>query len=130
MLHEFIPTAKTLGLLVNPTNPNSIVLVRDLQAAARTLGLELHVLQASAERDLDNVFITLAQLRAGGLVIGPGAVFTSRSAQLAALAVRHAMPSIHNYREFAAAGGLMSYGGSFAESYRTVGVYTGRTLKG
>ena len=130
LLHELTPTAKTFALLVNPTNPNSAILARDLQAAARTLGLELHVLHASAERDFDNVFTTLVQLRAGGLVIGPDAFFTSRSARLAALTVRHAMPTIYNYREFAAAGGLMSYGGSFAELYRTVGVYAGRILKG
>ena len=103
---------------------------RDLQAAARTLGLQLHVLHASTERDFDTVFATLVQLRAGGLVIGTDAFFISRSEQLAALTVRHAVPAIYQFREFAAAGGLMSYGGSLTDAYRQVGVYTGRILKG
>ena len=103
---------------------------RDLQAAARKLGLQFHVLHASTERDFDTVFATLAQLRAGGLVIGSDPFFNSRSEQLAALAIRHAVPAIYQYREFAAAGGLMSYGGSLTDMYRQVGVYTGRILKG
>ena len=130
LLHELVPTATVIALLVNPTNPNAETLSRDLQAAARTLGLQLHVLHASTERDFDTVFATLVQLRAGGLVIGPDPFFNSRSEQLAALAVRHAVPAIYQYREFAAAGGLMSYGGSITDSYRQVGVYTGRILKG
>ena len=101
-----------------------------MQAAAHTLGLELHVLNASTEGDFDAVFAKLIQLRAGGLVIGADAFFTSRSEQLAALAVRHAVPAIYTDREFAAAGGLMSYGGSITDSYRLAGVYTGRILKG
>ena len=119
-----------MPLLVNPTNPNAGTLSRDLQAAARTLGLQLHVLHASTERDFDTVFATLVQLRAGGLVIGADPFFNSRSEQLAALALRHAVPAIYQYREFAAAGGLMSYGGSLTDAYRLVGVYTGRILKG
>ncbi len=103
---------------------------RDLQAAARTLGLQFHMLQASAAADFDTVFATLAQLRAGGLVIGSDPFFNSRSEQLAALAIRHAVPTIYQYREFAAASGLMSYGGSLKDMYRQVGVYTGRILKG
>ena len=130
LLHELVPTATVIALLVNPTNPNAETLSRDLQAAARTLGLQLHVLHASTERDFDTAFATLAQLRAGALVIGPDAFFNSRSEQLAALAVRHAVPAIFQYREFAAAGGLMSYGGSITDAYRLVGVYTGRILKG
>jgi ABC-type uncharacterized transport system substrate-binding protein len=101
-----------------------------MQAAARTLGIELHVLHASTERDFGPVFVTLAQLRAGGLVIGQDVFFGNRTEQLAALTVRHAVPAISSYREFAAAGGLMSYGGSSTDQYRPVGVYTGRILKG
>ena len=110
--------------------PIAETISRDLQAAARTLGLQLHVLHASTERDFDAVFATLAQLRAGALVIGTDAFFISRSEQLAALTVRHAVPAIYQYREFAAAGGLMSYGGSITDAYRLAGVYTGRILKG
>jgi putative ABC transport system substrate-binding protein len=128
LLRELVPTA-TLAVLVNPTNPATETL-RDLQAAARTLGLRLHVLHASAERDFDTVFATLTQLRAGGLVIASDAFFNSRSEQLAALALRHAVPTIFQYREFVAAGGLMSYGSSLTDSYRLAGVYTGRILKG
>ena len=101
-----------------------------MQAAARTLGLELHVLNASTERDFDAVFAKLIQLRAGGLVIGADPFFTGRSEQLAALAVRHAVPTVFENREFAAAGGLMSYGADITDSYRLAGVYTGRILKG
>jgi putative ABC transport system substrate-binding protein len=103
---------------------------RELEVAARSLGLRLHVLHASSERDFDAVFATLVQLRAGGLVIGPDALFTSRSAQLAALALRHAVPTIYQFRDFAAAGGLLSYGTSLADSYRQVGIYAGRILRG
>jgi putative ABC transport system substrate-binding protein len=103
---------------------------RDLQAAAHALGVPLHVLHASTERDFDTAFATLIQLRAGGLVIGNDGLFNSRIEQLAALALRHAVPTIYQYREFAAAGGLMSYGASPSDVYRIAGVYTGRILKG
>jgi putative ABC transport system substrate-binding protein len=101
-----------------------------LQAAARTLGLEMPVVRVSTERDLDTAFASLVQLRAGALVIGADAFFMSRSEQLAALALRHAVPTIYQGREFAAAGGLMSYGGSLAAQDRLAGIYTGRILKG
>jgi putative ABC transport system substrate-binding protein len=130
LLHELVPAATIIGFLVNPTNPTAEILSRDAQAAAGTLGLQLHVLHASAERDFDTVFTTLVQLRAGGLVIGGDSFFSSRSEQLAALTVRHAVPTIYQFREFAATGGLMSYGGSQTESYHQAGVYTGRILKG
>jgi putative ABC transport system substrate-binding protein len=130
LLHEVVPTATIIALLVNPTNPNAETLSRNLQAAARTLGLQLHVLHASTEHDLDSIFATLAQLRAGGLMIGPDAFFRTRSEQLAALTLRYAMPTITQYREFAAAGGLMSYGSSTADQSWQAGVYTGRILKG
>jgi ABC-type uncharacterized transport system substrate-binding protein len=131
LLHELVPTATIIGLLVNPTNPITQTLTRDTQVVARTLGLQLHVLQVSTQRDFDTAFATLAQLRAGGLVIASAdAFFTSRSEQLGVLALRHGVPTIYQYRSFAAAGGLMSYGGSITDSYRTAGVYIGRILKG
>jgi putative tryptophan/tyrosine transport system substrate-binding protein len=131
LLHELVPSASVIGMLVNPTNPTAEIQTRELQAAARTLGLQLHVLHASAEDDFDRVFASLAGLGAGGLVIGSADPFlTSRSGQLAALTVRHAVPAVYQYREFVAAGGLMSYGGSIADTYRLAGVYTGRILKG
>jgi putative tryptophan/tyrosine transport system substrate-binding protein len=131
LLHELIPAARVMALLVNPANPglaetnsNSVL------SAANTLGLELHVLNASTEHDFDGVFAKLSQLRAGGLVIGGDPFFTARQEQLAALAVHHAMPAVYENREFAAAGGLMSYGGSITDAFRLVGIYTGRVLKG
>ena len=131
LMHELVPTTTVLGLLINPTNfAQSEILSRDVQAAARSVGLELHVLRASTEGDLDAVFESLSQLRVGALVIGADPFFNSRSEQLAALALRYAVPAIYQYRPFAAAGGLMSYGGNIAESYRQVGVYVGRILKG
>jgi putative tryptophan/tyrosine transport system substrate-binding protein len=131
ILHELVPTATIIALLVNPTNAtNAETLSRDLQAAARTLGLQLHVLHASTERDFDTVFATLSRLRAGALVIGSDPFFNSRSQQLAALAFRHAMPTMYPFREYAIAGGLISYGNSFADAHRQVGVYTSRILKG
>jgi putative ABC transport system substrate-binding protein len=131
LLHELLPTATIIALLVNPTNPVAETLSRDMEAAARTLGLQLHVLKASTDQDLDTAFATLVQLRVSGLVIASAdAFFTSRAEHLAALAVRHAVPTIYQYREFAAAGGLMSYGGNNKDSYRTAGIYTGRILKG
>jgi putative tryptophan/tyrosine transport system substrate-binding protein len=131
LLHELLPTATVMALLVNPTSPSTTEsITKDALAAAHALGLQLHVLNASTERDFDAVFAKLIQLRAGGLVIAPDAFFISRSEQLGALALRHAVPAIFQYREFAAAGGLMSYGGSRTDAYRQVGVYTGRILKG
>src|SRR5712692_6607259 len=129
-LRELVPTAKVVALLVNPTNPSAETVTRDLQATARTLGLELHVLHASSERDFDIAFATLGQLRAGGLVVSADPFFVSRSEQLIDLTLRHASAAIFQSRDFAAAGGLMSYGGSVAESHRQAGIYTGRILKG
>jgi putative ABC transport system substrate-binding protein len=131
ILHELLPTAKLFALLVNPTNPYADILSRNVQAAARTLGLQLHILHASTEHDFDTVFATLAQLRAGGLVIGGIEIFfESRRGQLAALALRHSIPTIYQSREFAVAGGLMGYGGNTMDSYRVADLYTGRILKG
>jgi putative ABC transport system substrate-binding protein len=131
LAHELIPTATIIAVLVDPTNPAlAEPITRDLQAAARTLGLQLHVLNASRERDFDTIFASLAQLAAGALVITSDPVFYSRGEQLAALALRHAVPTIFQDRAFAAAGGLMSYGASTPDTYRLAGVYTGRILKG
>jgi putative ABC transport system substrate-binding protein len=130
LLHEVIPTAIVIAVLVDPSTLTAATLSKDLQAAARSLGLQLLVLHANSEHDFATSFATLIQQRAGGLVIGPGPLFFSRSEELAALALRHGVPSIFQSREFAAAGGLMSYGGSATDSYRQVGAYTGRILKG
>jgi putative ABC transport system substrate-binding protein len=131
LLHELVPTATVMALLVDPTDPaSSETTTRDLQAAAHSLGLELHVLNASTERDFDAVFPQLIQLRAGGLVVGGGSFLIARQEQLAALTVRHAVPAVFETREFVAAGGLVSYGGSLTDSYRQVGVYAARILKG
>jgi putative ABC transport system substrate-binding protein len=131
LLHELVPTATTIALLVNPTNRTlADVLSRDMQPAADKLGLKLQVLNASTDRDFDTVFTILARQRPGALVIGADIFFISRSQQLAALAVRYAIPASFYFREFVVAGGLMSYGGSFTEAHRQVGVYVGRILKG
>jgi putative tryptophan/tyrosine transport system substrate-binding protein len=131
LLHELLPTAHVMALLVNPTSPAlAQTYTSKVQAAAHTLGLELHVLNASSERDFDGVFARLIELRAGGLVIGAEAFFTSHSEQLAALAAHYGVPTIYKGREFAAAGGLMSYGSDITDSYRLAGIYTGRVLKG
>ena len=131
LLHEVIPAATTMAVLINPTNPTiAEAQSSEMHAAARTLGLAAHVLHASTERDFDAVFATLVQLRAGGLVIGSDPFLVERSQQLAALALRHGMPAGFEYREFVEAGGLMSYGGNVTDQYRAVGVLTGRILKG
>jgi ABC-type uncharacterized transport system substrate-binding protein len=131
LLHELVPTAGVMALLVNPANPTlAETNTKELQAAARALGLDLHVLNASNESDFDEVFAKLIQLRAGGLVIGPDIFFSSQSEQLAALGVRHAVPTIYQNREFAVAGGLLSYGADTADAYRLTGNYVGRVLRG
>ena len=130
LLHEIAPAAKVIALLVNPTNPASETISRDMQAAARTVGLQLHVLRAGTEREFETTFANLRQLRAGALVISPDTLFNSRDGQLAALALRHPVPSSAPFRTYAVAGGLMSYGGSNADQGRQAGVYTGRILRG
>jgi putative ABC transport system substrate-binding protein len=131
LMHELLPAVTVMGLLVNPTNAVAAEReTRDLQAAARALGLQLHVLHASTERDFETVFARLVQLRAGALVIGSDLFFTSRSERLAALTVRHAVPSIYQFREFPTAGGLMSYGGSITDWGHLGGIHTGRILAG
>ena len=130
LLHDAVPSAKVIAVLINPTNFNTETVSRRLQPAARTFGLQLHVLNASTERDFDTAFATLRQLRADGLVIVQDVFFITQGRQLAALAIRHAVPAIFQEREFAVAGGLMSYTGSATDSYHQVGIYTGRILKG
>jgi putative ABC transport system substrate-binding protein len=130
ILHEAIPTGRLVAVLLNPTSPTAESQLKQLQQAARTLELQLHVLHASTQGDFDNVFATLLQLRPKGLVVASDTFFATHSEQLAALTARHALPAIQQSRDFALAGGLMSYGGSFLESHRQAGVYTGRILKG
>ena len=131
LVHELLPKAAVIAALVNPANP---VVAKtsegDLLAASRTLGLELHVLRASTEREIDDAFAALGRLRADALLIDADALFISHSKQLAALTTRFAIPAVHAARDFVVAGGLMSYGNSPAESYRQAGVYAGRLLKG
>jgi putative ABC transport system substrate-binding protein len=131
LLHEVIPTATTFALLINPSNSAlAEAAVRDTRAAARTLGLQLHVVSATTDNEIEDAFASLANLRAGGLIIDAGFFFSSRIEWLASLAVRYAVPAVYALREFVEAGGLMSYGASLTESYHLTGVYTARVLKG
>jgi len=130
LLHELVPAATVMALLINAANPNAETQIRDMQAAARTFGLQLHVVHASSEPEFDAAFATFVQQRAGALAIGADAFYVNRSEQLAALTLRHALPTIFTVREFAAAGGLMSYGVSLTDAFRLMGVYTGRILNG
>jgi putative ABC transport system substrate-binding protein len=130
VLHTLLPTATDFAVLVDPTGPAlAEPFLRAVQAAAGALGLRLHVLNASNERDFDSVFAGAVQLKAAALIIGPSTFFVGRGEQLATLAIRYKVPAIYQYRPFAAAGGLMSYGSDEAEYYRLVGIYTGRILK-
>ncbi len=131
LLRELVPKATIIAVLVNPTDPvRAGNISRAVQTAARILGLQSNVLQASSERDFDAVFESLRQMRADGLVIGGEPFFNSRSEQLGALTARHKVPTIFQFREFTAGGGLASYGASLTDSYRQVGVYAARILKG
>ena len=130
LLHELIPAARTIALLVNPDGPAAESVAKPTQTAASALGLSLSMLQASTNPDLDAAFAEMVRLRAEGLVISPDSFFVQQSQRLAALAVKHAIPAMFQYREFAAAGGLISYAASRTESYRLLGRYTGRILKG
>jgi putative ABC transport system substrate-binding protein len=130
LLHESVPTATSVALLVNPANPDVDTVSRGLQVAARALGLQTRVLYASTEREIDTALTTLDQLRTSGLVVGADNFLGSRGERLAALALRYAVPAIHGNRSFAAAGGLMSYSTSSSDPHRLAGIYTGRVLKG
>ena len=131
LMHELLPSVTSMALLINQAAPAlAEPLSRMSRVAAKALGLQLHIVQASSDRDFDAIFERLIELHVGALVIGPDNLFTIHKEQLAKLTVRHAIPAIYQYREFAAAGGLMSYGTSETEYYRLVGIYAGRVLKG
>ena len=130
LLHELVPKAVVIGALVNPRNPNAETVSKNLQEAARTLGLDIHIVNAATEREFGAAFATLVQQRAGALVVASDPFFITRREELVALAARDAIPAIYEWREFPAAGGLMSYGTVLADAYRQAGVYTGRILKG
>jgi len=130
LLHELVPTATIIAILVPSDRARSELISKNLQGAVRTLGLQPHILHASNDRDLAAVFTRLVELRAGGLVIGGDAFFNSRARQLGVLSIRHAMPAAFQFRAFAEAGGLMSYGADLADSYYQAGIYTSRILKG
>jgi len=130
-LHEMVPKANVIAALVNPTDPAlGEPATKRAQAAARALGLQVHIVQASTEHDIETVFASLARLGVGALVILPNAFFVSRREQIAALAIRHVVPTVYYQREFAAAGGLMGYGPSVSDGYRQAGIYAARILKG
>jgi len=130
LLHELVPKATMIAALINPEGPNIDRQLRDLQAAGSRLGLQLHILRAHTQQEIDAAFKDLIQTQAGALLIGTGNLFTSHSEQLAALCLRHAIAAIYGLRQLPAAGGLISYVGSSADTYRLVGVYVGRILKG
>jgi putative ABC transport system substrate-binding protein len=130
LLHELAPKADAIAFLANPNNPTVEADTTDVQAAASVLGQQIHVLNASTSSDIDAAFATLVQQRAGGLLVARDPFLNASFDQLATLALRHAVPTIFSVREFATAGGLVSYGPSFAEGFRQMGVYTGRILKG
>jgi putative tryptophan/tyrosine transport system substrate-binding protein len=130
LLSELVPQAKVIALLVNPDNPNSDPIIRDVQEAARAKGVQLPVLKAGAEGDFEGAFASLVGLHAGALLIGADPFFFSRREQLVALASRHAIPAMYEWHEFAVAGGLVSYGTSLSGMWRQVGIYAGRILKG
>jgi putative tryptophan/tyrosine transport system substrate-binding protein len=130
LLSELVPQARVIALLVNPNNPNTEPTILDVQEAARAKGMRLPILRAATESEIDAAVATLVQLRAGALVIGADPFFNSRREQLIALASRHAIPAIYDVREFAASGGLISYGTSLTSVYRQAGVYAGKILKG
>lgn len=130
LLHEMVPKATTIAVLINPNFSAAKVQLRDVQEAAAHLGVQLVVLRANTEKDFDATFATLVQQRAGALLVCGSPFFNSRREQLVVLAARHAMPAIYEWRDFVTAGGLMSYGTNLADSYRQAGVYAGRVLKG
>ena len=130
VLRELAPNADPFGVLVDPAVPNIQSIIADLQAAARTLGLQLVVVNARTDSDLETAFATFSQQRVGAVLVGTGTFFNRRMEQLAALAGRHFLPAIFPWREYALAGGLISYGSSLGYGYHQLGIYTGRILKG
>jgi len=130
VVHEAVPQATAVGCLVNPENPNAELDLKEAREATRLLGLQLHVLNARAERDIDTAFATFVQRGAGAVVVVADALFNSRANEIVALAARHALPTMYSVREFAAAGGLLSYGTSVVDALRQAGLYAGRILQG
>ena len=130
LLRELVPTAALIAVLLNPNNANVESQRKDVEEAARTAGQQIHILHAATQSDLDEAFATLTRLRAGALLVAADPFFNSRRDQLALMAARHAIPAIYEVREYAVAGGLMSYGTSLVDSYRQLGVYSGKILKG
>ena len=131
MAHKLIPAARAIALLVNPANPLMQPVLNDSQAAARALGLQFHILEARNEGDFDEAFKAATDVHADAVIIASAdPLFGSRAEQLGALALHHHLPAIYQFRRFAVAGGLASYGGNFLDSYRQVGIHTGRILKG
>ena len=130
LLRELVPTARDIAVLLNPNRSNAEAELRDLHGAAHLLGIKLHVLEARTDNEFETVFANVVRLRAGGLVISGDPFFNSRSEQLAALAMRHRVPAVYQFHEFAAAGGLISYGSSITDTHRLAGVYAGRVLRG
>lgn len=130
LLRELVPGDGVIALLVNPKNPNAEISIRDAEAAARTLGERIQVFCAGAPAEFEAAFAALGQLQVRALLIAPDGFFSANAAQLAALSMHHAIPASHEYRAFAAAGGLMSYGGSILKGVRQTGVHTARILKG
>jgi putative ABC transport system substrate-binding protein len=130
LLHELVPAAELIAVLLNPTNANFQTQLSGVQVAARAAGQQLNILSARSERDIDMAFATMTESHAGALLVGSDPFLNSRLDQIVALAARHAIPAIYEGRDFAMAGGLASYGTSLADAYRQVGVYTGRILKG
>jgi putative tryptophan/tyrosine transport system substrate-binding protein len=130
LLSELVPQAGVIALLVNPNSSSAERVIHDVQQAARAKGVQLHVLKASSESEIDTAFASLVQLHAGALVVSPDPILSNRRDQLVALASRHAVPSIYAWREFAASGGLISYGASLTSAFRLLGTYAGKVLKG
>jgi putative ABC transport system substrate-binding protein len=130
LLHDLLPSATVIAVLVNPTNPSTESDAKQALAAAQTLGLRLHILNASTDREFDNVFATLVQQRDGALIVGTDPFFDTQRERLVSLSARHAIPTIYSFREYVEAGGMISYGNSISDNYRQAGNYTGRILKG
>jgi len=130
LVSDLVPQAGVIALLVNPNNPLPEPIMRDVQEAARLKGLQLHILKASTESEIDTAFASLVRLHAGAFILGPDAFLNSRREQITTLAARHAVPAIYDFRENAAAGGLISYGPSLTGTWRQVGIYVGKILKG
>ena len=130
LLRELVPSARTIAMLINPDTPDSDPESKDVLTAAGTLGRDIHVITARSQSELEPAFAAVQQMQAGALIVGADPFFTSRRAQLVALASRYAIPTIYYWREFVEAGGLMSYGTSIADGYRQAGIYAGQVLKG